>query len=85
MSRTANTNYIGLITKERQAVIKVTITAHELRHISADQEDMYVTAKLRAAGIPVIGLFKFKGLEYGNIISYTDIETDDKIIIWQNT
>ena len=68
-----------------QPVVKVVITAHELAHITAEQESMYVAARLRAARVPVLGMFEFKGVEYGKIVSYTDIETGDKVILWRDS
>jgi len=73
-----------LTTNEMQPVVKVVIKAHELAHITAEQESMYVAARLRAARVPVLGMFEFKGVEYGKIVSYTDIETGDKVILWRD-
>ena len=73
-----------MTTSEMQPVIKVVIKAHELAHITAEQESMYIAARLRAARVPVVGLFEFKGVEYGRIVSYTDIETGDKVILWKD-
>ena len=66
-----------------QSVVKVVITADELLKLDASQESMYVAARLRAARVPVLGMFEFKGVEYGKIVSYTDIETGDKVILWK--
>ena len=68
-----------------QPVVKVVITADELLKLDASQESMYVAARLRAARVPVIGMFEFKGVEYGKIVSYTDIETGDKVILWRDS
>ena len=68
-----------------QPVVKVVITADELLKLDADQESMYISARLRAARVPVIGMFEFKGVEYGRIMSYTDIETGDKVILWRDS
>ena len=73
-----------MTTSEINPVIKVVIKAHELAHITAEQESMYIAARLRAARVPVVGLFEFKGVEYGRIVSYTDIETGDKVILWKD-
>ena len=74
-----------MTTSEINPVIKVVIKAHELAHITAEQESMYIAARLRAARVPVVGLFEFKGVEYGRIMSYTDIETGDKVILWRDS
>ena len=74
-----------MTTSEINPVIKVVIKAHELAHITAEQESMYISARLRAARVPVVGLFEFKGVEYGRIMSYTDIETGDKVILWRDS
>ena len=74
-----------MTTSEINPVIKVVIKAHELAHITAEQESMYIAARLRAARVPVVGLFEFKGVEYGRIVSYTDIETGDKVILWRDS
>ena len=68
-----------------QPVVKVVITADELLKLDAAQESMYISARLRAARVPVIGMFEFKGVEYGKIVSYTDIETGDKVILWRDS
>ena len=68
-----------------QSVVKVVITAEELLKLDASQESMYVAARLRAARVPVLGMFEFKGVEYGKIVSYTDIETGDKVILWKDS
>ena len=68
-----------------QPVVKVVITADELLKLDAAQENMYISARLRAARVPVIGMFEFKGVEYGKIVSYTDIETGDKIVMWRDS
>ena len=73
-----------MTTSEINPVIKVVIKAHELAHITADQESMYISARLRAARVPVIGLFEFKGVEYGRIVSYTCGETGGKIVMWKD-
>ena len=66
-----------------QPVVKVVITADELLKLDATQESMYISARLRAARVPVLGMFEFKGVEYGRIVSYTDIETGDNIVMWR--
>ena len=68
-----------------QPVVKVVITADELLKLDATQESMYIAARLRAARVPVIGMFEFRGVEYGKIVSYTDIETGDKIVMWRDS
>ena len=68
-----------------QPVVKVVITADELLKFDAAQESMYISARLRAARVPVIGMFEFKGVEYGKIVSYTDVETGDKVILWRDS
>ena len=68
-----------------QPVVKVVITVEELLKLDATQESMYISARLRAARVPVIGMFEFKGVEYGRIVSYTDIETGDKVILWRDS
>ena len=45
---------------------------------------MYIVSKLRANRVPVLGMFEFKGIEYGKIASYIEPETGDKIIIWED-
>jgi len=67
-----------------QPVVKVVITADELLKLDASQESMYISARLRAARVPVLGLFEFRGVEYGKIASYIDLETGNKIIIWED-
>ena len=64
--------------------IKVIITADELLKLSDDELSMYICARLRASRVPVIGMFKFKGVEYGRIMSYDDPCTGDKIFIWED-
>lgn len=67
-----------------QTVVKVVITADEILKLDAAQESMYISARLRAARVPVLGMFEFKGVEYGKIVSYDDIETGDKVILWRD-
>ena len=67
-----------------QPVVKVVITAYELFKLDPGMESMYIVSKLRAARVPVLGLFEFKGVEYGKIASYIDHETGNKIIIWED-
>lgn len=67
-----------------QPVVKVIITANELLKLSEDELSMYICARLRASRVPVIGMFKFKGVEYGRIMSYDDPMTGDKVIIWED-
>lgn len=74
-----------MTTNEMQPVVKVVITADELLKLDASQESMYISARLRAARVPVLGMFEFKGVEYGKIVSYTDIETGDKVILWRDS
>ena len=65
-------------------IVKVVITAYELSKIDAGMESMYIVSKLRANRVPVLGMFEFKGIEYGKIASYIEPETGDKIIIWED-
>lgn len=64
--------------------IKVIITANELSKLSNDELSMYICARLRANRVPVIGMFTFKGVEYGRIMSYDDPCTGDKVIVWED-
>lgn len=62
--------------------IKVIITANELLKLSDDELSMYICARLRANRVPVIGIFKYKGVDYGKLMSYDDLSTGDKVFIW---
>ena len=62
--------------------VQIIITANELLKLSEDELSMYICARLRANRVPVLGMFEFKGVEYGRIMSYDDIETGDKVIVW---
>lgn len=66
------------------SIVKIVITSYELSKLDPGMESMYIVSKLRAARVPVLGLFEFKGVEYGKIASYIDHETGNKIIIWED-
>jgi len=66
------------------SIVKIVITSYELSKLDPGMESMYIVSKLRAARVPVLGMFEFKGVEYGKIASYIDHETGDKIIIWED-
>jgi len=66
------------------SIVKIVITNYELSKLDPGMESMYIVSKLRAARVPVLGMFEFKGVEYGKIASYIDHETGDKIIIWED-
>lgn len=64
--------------------IKVVITALEASKLSEDELGMYICARLRASRVPIIGMFKYKGVEYGKIMGYDDLSTGDKVFIWED-
>jgi len=66
------------------SIVKIVITNYELSKLDPGMESMYIVSKLRAARVPVLGMFEFKGVEYGKIASYIDHETGNKIIIWED-
>lgn len=71
--------------KNMNEPVQIIITANELLKLSEDELSMYICARLRANRVPVVGMFKFKGVEYGKIVSYDDIETGDKVILWRDS
>lgn len=64
--------------------VKVIITANELLKLSEEELSMYICARLRANRVPVIGIFKYKGVDYGKLMSYDDLSTGDKVFIWED-
>lgn len=65
--------------------IEVRITRQELHEAKADwMAAGIVCSRLRAAGIPVIGIFRPQGITHGTLMWRDDIETDSRIYRWQS-
>ncbi len=44
------------------SIVKIVITSYELSKLDPGMESMYIVSKLRAARVPVLGMFEFKGV-----------------------
>ena len=46
--------------------------------------ESWIVGKLRAAGIPVIGVLLFRGLKKGTLTRTNDYETNNMVYTWTN-
>jgi hypothetical protein len=62
-------------------MIKVEFDVYEIQN--AKYPDMYITRKLKEAGIPMIGFFTLQGVKSGKITRTADPNTETIIYIWE--
>ena len=63
---------------------EITIQVNPLDLTNYTRPDIIVTDRMRAAGMPVLGLDVYQGVAYGNVYSKL-ADNGDLLYLWSNT
>ena len=64
--------------------IRVSIKFSELNNLHEQEIQATICARLRAAGVPVLGMWELKGVAHGKLMCYDDALAQERVYLWRD-
>ena len=64
--------------------IRVSIKFSELYNLHEQEPQATICARLRSAGVPVLGMWEYKGVAHGKLMCYDDDLAQERVYSWRD-
>ena len=65
--------------------IRVSIKFSELYNLHEQELQATICARLRGAGVPVLGMWEYKGIAHGKLVCYDDDDlAQERVYLWRD-
>ena len=64
--------------------IRVSIKFSELNNLHEQEIQATICARLRGAGVPVLGMLGYKGVAHGKLMCYDDDLAQERVYLWRD-
>ena len=64
--------------------IRVSIKFSELNNLHEQDIHTTICARLRGAGVPVLGMWGYKGVAHGKLMCYDDDLAQERVYLWRD-
>lgn len=64
--------------------IRVIIKFSELYSLHEQELQATICARLRGAGVPVLGMWGYKGVAHGKLMCYDDDLAQERVYLWRD-
>ena len=64
--------------------IRVSIKFSKLYSLHEQELQATICARLRGAGVPVLGMWGYKGVAHGKLMCYDDALAQERVYLWRD-
>lgn len=64
--------------------IRVSIKFSELNNLHEQEIQATICTRLRGAGVPVLGMWGYKGVAHGKLMCYDDALAQERVYLWRD-